>query len=81
MVALKLKKKKKKKKKRFTEIFKQFWATAIAKLQQLDGYEWGYFHKIWMEYYCFDENHASGTLISRFTGCQNQYQLRNLKIL
>ena len=63
----------------FTEIFKQFWVTVSAKLQ-LDGYEWGYFH-IEMEYYCLDENHASGTLSSRFTGCQNPYQLQNLKIM
>ena len=33
------------------------------------------------KYYCLDENHASGTLSSRFFGCQNQYQLQNLKIL
>ena len=29
---------------------------------QLDGYERGYFHKIWVECYCLGENHASGTL-------------------
>ena len=34
-----------------------------------------------MEYYCLDENHASGTLNSRYIGCQNPYQLQNLKIL
>ena len=34
-----------------------------------------------MEYYYLDENHASWTLNSRFIGCQNLYQLQNLKIL
>ena len=34
-----------------------------------------------MEYYCLDENHKSGTLSSKFIGCQNQYQLQNLKFL
>ena len=64
----------------FTENFKQFRSTVIAKLQ-LDGYEWGYFHEIWMEYYCLDKNHAYMTLSSRFIGCQNPYQQENLKIL
>ena len=48
---------------------------------QLDGHEWGYFHKIWIEYYCLNKNHALETLGSRFTGCQNPYQLQNIKIL
>ena len=43
------------------EIFKQFWATKMVKLQS-DRCERGCFHKIWLEYYCLDENHASGTL-------------------
>ena len=48
----------------------------MSKLQS-DEYERGYFHKIWMEYYCLDKNHTSGTLSSRFIRCQNPYQLQN----
>ena len=48
---------------------------------RLDGFEWGYFHKIWMKYYSLDENHNSRTLSSRFIACKNPYQLQNLKIL
>ena len=33
----------------------------MAKLQP-DSYERGYFHKIWMDYYCLGENDTSGTL-------------------
>ena len=36
-------------------------------------YKRGYFHKIWMEYYCLGENHASGTSSSKFIGSQNPY--------
>ena len=28
---------------------------------QTDGYQSGYFHKIWMEYYCMDKNQGSET--------------------
>ena len=52
----------------------------MAKLQS-HRYERGYFHKIWMDYYCLDENHASGTLSLKFIRCQNPYQQQNLKIL
>ena len=31
----------------------------IAKLQ-VDGYEWGYFHEIWMENYCLDRDMHPG---------------------
>ena len=41
----------------------------MAKLQS-DGYERGYFHKIWMEYYCLGKNHASELLSSKFIRCQ-----------
>ena len=34
-----------------------------------------------MKYYCLSENHAFGTLSSKFFKCQNPYQLQNLKIL
>ena len=48
---------------------------------QLDGYERGYFHKIWVECYCLGENHASGTLDLKFISCQNPYQTQNVKTL
>ena len=51
----------------------------MAKLQ-LDGYERGYFHKIWKEYYRLGKNYASETVSSKFIRCQNPYQLQNLKI-
>ena len=47
---------------------------------QLDGHEWGYIHTKWLEYYCLDKNHALETLDPRFIGCQNPYQLQNIKI-
>ena len=34
-----------------------------------------------MEYYYLGKHHASGILSSKFIGCQNLYQLQNLKIL
>ena len=46
-----------------------------------DRHERGNFHKIWMEYYCLDQNHASGIINPKLIRCQNPYQLRNLKIL
>ena len=52
----------------------------MAKLQS-DRYERGYFHKIWMEYYCLGKNHWSGTLRLKFISCQDPYQLQNLKTL
>ena len=58
----------------FPEILKQFWATAVAKLQS-DRRERGYFHKIWMEYYCLSGNCGSGKLSLKFTRCQNLYEL------
>ena len=38
-------------------------------------YKSGYFHKIWMEYYCFGENQASGTFFSKFIMCQSPSRL------
>ena len=52
----------------------------MAKLQS-DRYERGYFHKIWTKYHCLGENHASGTLSSKFIRCQNPCQLQHLKTL
>ena len=52
-----------------------------GKKLQSDRYERGYFHKIWMKYYCLGENCGSGTLTLKFIRCQNPYQLQNLKIL
>ena len=64
----------------FHEVFKQFWAIIMAKLQS-DRYERGYVHKIWIEYYFLGEYHASGTLISNLfvvkihTSCRKFYIL------
>ena len=44
----------------------------MAKLQSA-RYERGYFHKIWIDYYCLGENHAFGTLSSKFIKFQNPY--------
>ena len=52
----------------------------MTKLQS-DRYKRGYFHEIWIKYYCLGENHASGTLSPKFNWCQNPCQLQNLKIL
>ena len=52
----------------------------MAKLQS-DKYERGYFHKMWIEYYCLHENPTSVTLSSKLMWCQNPYQQQNLKIL
>ena len=41
----------------------------MAKLQSY-RYERGYFHKVCMEYYCLDKNHAYGALSSKFIRCQ-----------
>ena len=65
-----MEKKKKEKKKRLPDILKQFSATVLPKLQS-DRYERGYFHEIWMEYYCLSENCGSGTLSLKFIRCQN----------
>ena len=42
----------------------------MAELQS-DRYERGYFHKIWMKYYCLGENHISGTLSIAAAKSQN----------
>ena len=47
----------------FHEIFEQFWAIVMAKLQS-DRYEGSYFHKMWMEYYFLGKNYAC--LVSEF---------------
>ena len=54
----------------FAEFFKQFWANIMAELQS-DRYERGYFHKIWMKYYCLGENHISRTLSIAAAKSQN----------
>ena len=42
----------------------------------------GYFHKIWLEYYCLGKNLVSESFCSKFTWCQSPWcQLQNLKIL
>ena len=67
----------------FNEIFKQFWAIIMAKLQS-DRYEIGCFLEIWMEYYCLGENRGprkSLKLSSKFFRCKNPNQLQNLKLL
>ena len=48
---------------------------------QSDIYENGYFHKIWVEYYCLGKNQASETFCSKFIRCKSPCQLQNLKIL
>ena len=51
-----------------------------SKLQS-DGYETGYFHKIWMEYYCLGKNKASEMFCSKLIRCKSPCRLQNLKIL
>ena len=41
---------------------------------QSDRYQKGYFHKIWVEYYCLRENTANETFCSKFISCQSLYQ-------
>ena len=64
---------------RFNENFKQFGATIMVYLQS-DGYQSGYFHKIWVECYCLGENQASETFCWKFIRCQSPCQLQNLII-
>ena len=52
----------------------------MAKLQS-DRYERGYFHKIWMEYYCLCKNHASETIISNFFGVKIHTSCKKFYIL
>ena len=53
----------------------------ILSYLQSDRYESGYFHKIWVEYFCLAKNEASETFCSKFIRCQSPYQLKNLKTL
>ena len=52
----------------------------MAKLQS-DRYERGYFHKIWIKYYCLGKNHASGTLFLNLSGVKIHTSCRKFYIL
>ena len=49
---------------------------------EIDINQSGYFHKIWVEYYCLGESETSETCCAKFNQmCQSPYQVQNLKIL
>ena len=53
----------------------------ILSYLQSGRYQSGYFHKIWVEYYCLAKNQASETFCWKFIRCQSPYQQQNLKTL
>ena len=60
---------------------KLFFKNGIMAKLQSDRYERGYFHKIWMEYYCLCKNHASETIISNFFGVKIHTSCKKFYIL